>query len=1132
MKIISGTWRLSPTDLANYAACPHLTTLDMAVVKGEFEPEDGFSGLTEALRRRGEAHEAAYLDLLHAEGLEIESLAALPLDPTGASATLDAMQRGVQVIVQAPLLQQGWAGRADVLRRVELPSALGAWSYEPLDTKLARETRGSAILQLCAYAATLHDLQQLAPEHLHFVSPGLPFTRHTFRHPDYAAYYRLVRRQLERQVQSSAPLFTYPDPVAHCEICRWSNHCDAHRRTDDHLSLVANIRTLQVGQLQAWDIQTLEALGNAPVPFPLKPERGTLDGLHRAREQARVQFTGRQNGTLVHELLPFQEGAGLSRLPEPSPGDIFFDLEGDPFVPPDGREYLFGLVHADEGGNAVYKATWSLTPAEEKSAFEELVDFVMERWSRHPALHIYHYAPYEPAAMKRLMGRYATREDEIDSMLRAELFVDLYGIVRQGVRASVERYSIKTLEPFYEFTRQIPLAVAGQHLHTVEMLLEFGGAEQIPLDSKTAVEHYNEDDCVSARELRDWLETLRAGAIADGQDIPRPLLKAAEPSKALTQHQAAVRALMDRLLADVPASPDDRSPEQRAIWLLAQLLEFHRREDKAAWWDYFRLAELPFEDYADEPSALAGLQFVARVGGTDKAPIHRYSFPPQEFKSPDDEVHYGKEAKLGTVEDCDIEARTIDIKKMVKTATVHPQNMFFFGFVRTGVIQNALFELATWVADHGVAGAGPHRAVRDLLLAEPPRLIDGCDWRLTGETAETRARRLTLGLDESVLPVQGPPGSGKTYIGAQMICELVKHGRTVGVTGNSHKVIRNLLDKVVEAANREGLDVRCIQKVSEVTSTTPGPIVETDDNAAILPALQSGQAQVAAGTAWLWSRPELRSAVDVLVIDEAGQMVLANVAAIGMAARNLVLLGDPQQLEQPLKGSHPEGTSVSALHHLLGGHLTMPEERGIFLNETWRLAPAVCRFTSELFYEGRLASRKVLDVQQLQGATFTGAGLWYFPTEHAGNQNHSPEEADAVAALALDLVANHTWTNQDGVTGPVSWNDVLIVAPYNAQVYALQEILPHARVGTVDRFQGQEAAVVIYSATTSSPEDAPRGMEFLYSLNRLNVATSRARCAVLLVASPKLFEPACQTPRQMQLANALCRYLEMAKSRV
>jgi uncharacterized protein len=273
----------------------------------------------------------------------------------------------------------------------------------------------------------------------------------------------------------------------------------------------------------------------------------------------------------------------------------------------------------------------------------------------------------------------------------------------------------------------------------------------------------------------------------------------------------------------------------------------------------------------------------------------------------------------------------------------------------------------------------------------------------------------------------------------------------------------------------------------------------------------------------------MEAAVDVLVVDEAGQMSLANVVACSRGARNVVLLGDPQQLEQPLKGSHPEGSAVSALQHILGDAKTMPDDRGLFLPETRRLSPAICRFTSELFYDDRLVPLAGLDVQRLVGPPpFAGSGLWYAPVEHTGNQNLSTEEAAVVADVCHQLVQSYEWINDKGEQARITWADILIVAPYNSQVYEIQGRLPDARVGTVDRFQGQEAAVVIYSATTSAPEDAPRGMEFLYSLNRLNVATSRARCAVILVASPLLFEPDCQTPRQMQLVNAFCRYAELS----
>jgi uncharacterized protein len=366
-----------------------------------------------------------------------------------------------------------------------------------------------------------------------------------------------------------------------------------------------------------------------------------------------------------------------------------------------------------------------------------------------------------------------------------------------------------------------------------------------------------------------------------------------------------------------------------------------------------------------------------------------------------------------------------------------------------------------------------------------------------------------------------------------MICELLRDKKKVGITAVSHKVIRKLLDEVLDAAKKEGVAVRCIEKVTE-KSKTPNPLIpETKDNDRVLAALQSGEAQVAAGTAWLWARPDFAESVDVLFVDEAGQMSLADVLAVSQGAQGLVLLGDPQQLEQPLQGTHPPGVDASALQHVLGTHETMPPELGLFLNQTWRLAPSICQFTSELFYENRLNAREGLERQTLNGPTrFPGNGLWFVPVAHEGNQSSSAEEAEVVAEIVNDLLqAGTSWTNSKGETYPLTLDHILIVAPYNAQVFKIAEHLPKkARIGTVDKFQGQEAPVVIYSMTTSSPEDAPRGMEFLYSANRFNVASSRARCACILVASPRLFEPECQTPRQMKLANVLCRYLEMASA--
>ena len=387
-------------------------------------------------------------------------------------------------------------------------------------------------------------------------------------------------------------------------------------------------------------------------------------------------------------------------------------------------------------------------------------------------------------------------------------------------------------------------------------------------------------------------------------------------------------------------------------------------------------------------------------------------------------------------------------------------------------------------------------------------------------------------LDCSALAIQGPPGSGKTFTGARMICELARQGKKVGVTATSHKVIRNLLLEVVRAANEAGLEgLNCMQKVNGKPETASPGITLAADNAQPLAALRGG-VQIVGGTAWLWSRDDYFEAVDVLFVDEAGQMSLANVLAVSQAAKNVVLLGDPQQLEQPIKGSHPDGAAVSALEHLLAGHKTIPLDMGLFLEKTWRLHPKLCEFTSEVFYEGRLRPREGLERQRIEGHPWLGdSGLWFIPVAHDGNQNASPEEVECVAGLVASLVQTGVyWTDDKRQSRPLRLDDVLIVAPYNAQVSDLANRLPrNARVGTVDKFQGQQAPVVIYSLTTSSPEDAPRGMEFLYSLNRLNVATSRAQAILIVVGSPRLLEPECHSPRQMQLANALCRYAEISR---
>ncbi len=1175
MDRIDGKPVYSATDLVAYLACEHLTQLERAALAGLVKRPIRDDPELDVIRKRGFEHEARFLADLRAAGrtpvsIELDGSAADRGEELRAAAarTVEAMAAGADVIYQATFFNGTFRGHADFLLRVEAPdrpSRWGPYHYEVADTKLARHVKASAVLQICSYIDQLEAIQDVRPEWLHVALGGSARTVERLRVDDYMAYYRSARdRFLQAMADESLatypPAGTYPEPVEHCDVCRWAAECATRRRADDHLSLVAGISGRQRRALTERGVSTLEALGELPLPMTPRLE-GTSDGaLLRVREQARIQLQGRRELWPRYELLlplvgaPIEPERGLASLPPPSPGDLFFDIEGDPYAFEDGLDYLFGVLDTD----GTFRAFWSRDgdgefslPAEQR-AFERLIDFVMQRLERDPALHVYHYAPYEPTALKRLMGRYGTREAEIDRLLREGVLVDLLRAVRQSMRASVESYSIKKMEAFYGFTREIDLRDAGSSIVAFEQWLELGEGERPAATHLERIERYNQDDVISNRRLRDWLETLRdeLGRLT-GQAVPRPAARLEPPPQEVTESQARTQALVDRLAdpAVVGADPATRTPEQHARWLLAQLLGWHRREDKSMWWEFHRLMDLTPEQLVDEDKPIGLLEPVGPLDEPRKGKqTWRYTFPVQDFDLGRGEVHdpANKQAQpdanpfswqVGEGAIADVAAGTVDFRRSIDSP--HPRAIVPLDWVRTTDLQASLFEVGEWAADHDIDDDGPYPAARDLLLGRRPRVgqAPGEALRRLGETDLAAARRLALVLDHATLPIQGPPGSGKTFSGARMILTLLAEGKRVGITGTSHKVISNLLKAVLDAAAEEPeVPVRPVQRGTEDQVLEDDRVTRGQDTDEVRARLDDGRANLAAGTPWLWASSKLIGSVDVLFVDEAGQMSLANVVAISRATDSLVLLGDPQQLDQPLKGSHPPGADRSALAHVLAGLATMPADRGLFLETTWRLHPDLCAFTSEAFYDDRLESEPHLAVQRLiadSAVIGEGVGPRLLEVPTVGADNESPDEADAVARLGRSIVeAGASWVDQAGIRRPIGWDDVLIVAPYNAQVGAIRRLLPpEARVGTVDKFQGQEAPLSIYSLTTSSPELAPRGMDFLYSRNRLNVATSRARCAAVVVASPALLRVRARTPEQMRLANALCRFVEMAGSR-
>ena len=1163
MKIPGGRLRLSASDVANFLACQHLTRLDLLRARGELRPPHEFDiGFTD-LAERGNAHERAVLDRFRADGHGVTVIGGHP-DVAAAAATLEAVRSGADVIYQGVLVhdrspdEPALLGRPDFLIRAGLLEApdgeprRGEPHYEVVDAKLARSARARAVAQTAFYSHLLAGAQLIRPRWMHLALGNGEFA--SFKVDDYAAYERQTRRLLAAFIAAdpgeNPPSDPYPDPVEHCAICRWSEFCADRRRRDDDLSLIAEITAGQRRALKAAGVATRRGFaGLADLPVLGGVSRGSV---LRVQAQARLQVASEDEGQIRYELIDPERDAGgalvanrgLLALPEPATGDLFFDIEGARYYSEDGREfglqYLFGIVdtaEADSSGTPRYTQIWSFDRRGEKRAFEELIDFITSRRERNPRLHVYHYNHYEPTtvdhltelhetrqeAVGRLMGRFATREDEVDDLFRLGVFVDLYRVMRQGVRAGVESYSIKRLEPLCGYVRRVDLREATVNLIAFEAALEDGTADG-DRERQRIVGGYNEDDCRAALALRDWLEERRAElARRLGADLPRPAV--AEEVRAAEDPE--VTRIRTALLAGLPADPAARTGEQRAKALLADLVDWHRREAKPAWWRYFHLRTLSAEELIGEPDALGGLVGGEVTGEVKRSVVRRFRFPPQEYRfSAGETVHDPVTDKGWTVCAVDDAAGTIELKIGKTYGGPLPAALVEEGPIPTNEQRDRLRDLCDRVLREGLGGRD---AATALLLRLRP--ADGGEGplRREGEAAGEAAVRLAMIVRDSYLPIQGPPGTGKTFTATKQIFQLIGHGRTVGITGPSHAVICNLIDEICEHADQRGIPVRIGQRAD---GDNLHPRAARMDYDKLVRELGDGTLDVVAGTSWMWSREQFAGSVDTLFVDEAGQLSLANVLAVTGAAANLVLVGDPQQLAQPSQATHPPGAGVSALEHILGDRATMPADAGLLIDRTWRMHPTLCRYTSEVFYDGKLTGVDGLERQEiLGGPPPRGSGLRILEVPHEGNANASAEEADQVARLVRDLLGR-AWHDWRGERLPIGPDQILIVTPYNAQIRAIQDALAQAgcptwvRVGTVDKFQGREAPVAIDSMATSSADQAPRGLEFLYDRHRLNVATSRARAMAIIVASPDLVRVSCRTPRQMSLVNALCRAWE------
>ena len=1142
----------STGDLTAAAACEFalLRRLDGLLGFATGSPGPVADPVLERASRLGAAHERRVFDEFAARHGRIETIARPEFTAAGLydahRDTIAAAVAGAPVIHQGTFFDGRFLGFCDFLVREDEHGDDG--TYTVYDAKLSRRVEVSALLQLAAYADALDAAGVRPAREVHLLlgdgSDSVPALAD--RAPGYRARRAALQRVLDEHRADDAPAAWGDDRYSACGRCETCAREIESRR--DPL-LVAGMRVATRDKLVSGGVTTIDALAtrNAPVPGL---SAATLDTL---RSQAALQLRQETSGTAEYEIF---DAAALAALPPPDPGDIYFDFEGDPLWAEPGEaewglEYLFGVLEEPTAGGApLFRPFWAHDRAEERNALSAFLEYIRARRIAHPGMHVYHYAAYEKSALLRLAGRHGVGEEEVDELLRAGILVDLYPIVRASLRIGERSYSIKKLEPLYlgEDLRDNDVTTAADSVVAYARYCDLRdlGRPDDAADLLREIRDYNEDDCVSTRELRNWLLARAAdhGISPHSREITPP---ASEP-----EEDSAAERVLRRFAGEGPASA--RTGEQQAAALAAAAVGYHRRERKPFWWAHFARLTEPVDDWPDTRDVLVVDHAEVVQGWHKSTPRQRKlrrhvrltgtfgtgstirpgaeMFPLYERPVPGAKTseHPGGRAwSTAVVSSVDTNADFDDVVVVEETLTgdveydATPMALAPGHPVATARIDRAVEEFAGAMAS--ALPVSPANAATDVLRRVPPRLRSGSGLpAIAGCDPATAIATALVDLDDSYLAVQGPPGTGKTYTGGRVVASLVaEHGWRIGVVAQSHSVVENMLDAVVDA----GLDGSMVAKKADAAPGRRWTALPTTEYPRFLEDATAGC--VIGGTAWDFAhsgRVPVDS-LDLLVIDEAGQFSLANTIAVSAAARNLLLLGDPQQLPQVSQGTHPEPVDESALGWLAAGRDSLPRDRGYFLERTWRMHPALCERVSQLSYEGRLHSEEtVTTARRLAGLD---PGVHVEIVEHDGRSTDSPEESAAIVARIRELLGR-AWTDASDFAGtrPLGQADVLVVAPFNAQVARLRQDLAAAGltdvlVGTVDKFQGRQAAVVLASMTASTATDAPRGMSFLLSRNRLNVAVSRAKWCAIVVRSRTFTHYLPPTPTALAELGAFLR---------
>lgn len=1174
-----GVW-YSASDVLAWLGCVHRTTLDEqalvepalrswlkahkveADLKGDYE---GAQGYESPAQFRGDQHERAMLQRLRDEGRTIVEIAR-PEGYTAAAirraaeATRAAMQAGADVIFQATLRDAPWYGYADFLVRVDgVPSNLGDYAYEVRDTKLARHTTSNALIQMAHYGLIVEQWQGVEPPSLRvWLGTGeeVPWAI-----GDAAPY--LLEARARYLIALEAKPVTEPEPCSACLLCRWAEYCEEQWGPEDltHVHRLTQIQRRQLREQGIVKIADLAAATSAPSGMAHQT-------FERLREQATVQ-AGDEPYVVIK---PQSRATGVASVPAAHPGDLYFDLEGDPFAAIPTLDYLWAYCDAE----STYAHRWAHDADAEREAFRWFLEILERKDDEGGDWHVYHYNSYELTSLRRLANDWPEPHERQSLLARVEAmierrFVDLYFVIENSLRTQKGTTSLKLTEKLAGYDRSINAAAVGRADDSIKAYEQFilSTDEAKKAEILQGILEYNTHDVRATLAVHKWLHGIAATLTPEDliEEESEEYVQSDKARERIDRTDALRLQLLDAAKA-VSALASGLSAH--GATMLADMLDWHRREMVVQFLDGLRLESWVRDGgYGDE--ALEHFSVAEAFGlgdGSELAQSHiqrgtehesclldfrlvsvdpiasravkRHTFAGRagswKVKAGDRVAEVlpldaGRAARKFKLVECDPEVGSFVIEaKEVPTDAI--------GFVKNDTfldenVWESLMRLGSSALD---AEPADHHVIALRALDRLPPLSPAEMAARPDEIASARAQRICADVACGLLPVQGPPGTGKTWLAARLIADQLRRDplSLIFVTANSHRVIDNLMLGAAEHLRDEGLDAQFARVGSVDKVDASYGALRLDSGATLIEWLDTPaeMARIVGATKFALCLGDAAGRGSMLLIDEAGQFSLADALSVLHVAPFAVALGDPQQLAAPVQAAHDDAVKVSLLEHLADGHAVMSASSGVFLDLSFRMHPAVCSVVAKLAYEGELDASATAAARNISGSAVQvgpntlpiALGVHWVPIDGG-----IEAEAAAVVELVAALRVGATVTESDGTSSALADAELLVVAPHNATVNRLRQLLPASiRVGTVDKFQGQEGHVVVFALgrTAEQAGDVP----FLYELNRINVALSRARLMSIVVSAPAAIFPPVATPEHLQLASRFIAAMRTSRS--